>query len=246
MKEPFRMLVQGATAAERALLDSARADAPPEGAAQRLLVALEGAIASGAPGTAGSGLELGQALPGAGAAATSSLKLAALAKVGLAALVGVGALGGGVLLYRHAGPSASSPPSVVAQPSLPPAPPVVPAAVPGQVAEPLPSSAETTMARGRSQGATDESLSAELRLLDVARAAVDARNPEAAQRALDAYAQRFPRGRLEPEAAVLRLAVLVRQGQRSAAQALAARLLASEAYEAYAYRIRSLLREVGE
>jgi hypothetical protein len=92
----------------------------------------------------------------------------------------------------------------------------------------------------------DGSLSAEIRLLDIARAAVDAHNPAAAQRALDSYAQRFPQGNLTPEATVLRLAVLVRQGNPAAARSLAARLLASESYKTYGYRIRSLLREIGE
>jgi hypothetical protein len=72
---------------------------------------------------------------------------------------------------------------------------------------------------------------------------VDARKPAAAQRALDRYAQRFPKGHLKPEAAVLHLAVLVQQGERTAAKSLATQLLASEAYKAYGPRIRSLLRE---
>ena len=100
MNEPHRLLEQGATEAERALLDSARADGPPEGAAQRMLFAVEGLSAgSGGAPPWGAGHELGSPLPSASVAA-QSMKLGALAKVGLVALVGAGALGGGVLVQR--------------------------------------------------------------------------------------------------------------------------------------------------
>jgi hypothetical protein len=88
-------------------------------------------------------------------------------------------------------------------------------------------------------------LSAETRVLDLARAAVDAHDPIAAQRALDTYGRRFPHGHLEPEARLLGLAVLVQQGKRAAAQALATQLLASGSYKTYENRIRSLLRNLG-
>ena len=81
-------------------------------------------------------------------------------------------------------------------------------------------------------------------MLDLARTAMDAHDLAAAQHALDSYRRRFPQGRLEPEATVLRLAVLVQQGKRTAAQSLAVQLLASESYKAYESRIRSLLRDV--
>jgi hypothetical protein len=49
-----------------------------------------------------------------------------------------------------------------------------------------------------------------------------------------------------PEAAVLRLAVLVQQGNRPAARALGAKLLSSQSSKAYEQRIHSLLRDLGE
>jgi TolA-binding protein len=211
MMEPRRLLEQGATDVERLLLDSARADAPEAGAAQRTLVALAAlAAGSGAPG-----------LPGAPAAA-HAVKLGVLAKAGLAALIGVGVLGAGALVHRLADQRA-----LVPSASLPPL-------------------REAANAPHRQAAPADESLGAEIRVLDIARAAVDARKPAVAERALDTYAQRFPQGHLKPEASVLGLAVLVQQGKREAAKALAARLLASRQYEAYQYRIRSLLREAGE
>jgi len=247
MMEPRRLLEQGATDAERALLHSARADGPPAGAAQRLSVVLDGLVA----GTGGSGAPV----------AAHAIKLGLLAKVGLAAVVGLGAVGAGTLVLRMGGqravPSETSgarPPLMQEeQPALLSAgkEPSQPSFL-AERATPTPGSASEAGAPPRGPGAPRprrqedapaESLSAEIRILDAVRAAVDAHNPAAAQRALDSYAQRFPLGHLQPEATVLRLAVLVRQGNHVAARSLAAQLLASESYKAYQYRIRSLLRE---
>jgi hypothetical protein len=253
MTEPRRLLEQDATDAERALLHSAHADGPPVGADQRMLIALEGLTAGSAPG---SGHELGGSTSTAPLAAQST-KLGALAKIGLAALIGAGAVGGGALVHRLVSPRvAPDATSAASAPATQEAPALGTAVSPGATERPLlaaasapnpPAPAESgTVLRQQPTNAWDDSLSAELRLLDAARAAVDARNPAAAQRSLDSYAQRFPQGRLKPEAAVLRLAVLVRQGDRAAARSLATRLLASETYKAYEPRIRSLLREAQE
>jgi len=244
MMELRRLLEQGATDAERALLDSARADGPGDGAAQRTLVAVAAlTAASGGPSAPGSG-------PGSGIppAAAHAVQLGALAKVGLVALFGVAALGAGVLVHRWAGPSEM--PGVrarVVQPEPTPQAPSTAAKQTAAVSEASPPSPRGSAgALHRQVSPTEESLSAEIRILDVARAAVDAHDPAAAERALASHAERFPQGHLKPEASVLRLAVLVQQGQRESANALAAQLLASKQYEAYQYRIRSLLREAGE
>jgi len=240
MIEPRRLRDQGATGAERALLNSARADGPPRGASQRLMVALEGLTAG--RGSTGS------------PAAAHSIKLGAVAKVGLVAMVGLGALRAGALVHRIAGQrSVSGDTAVVSTPVVRERPGSSTAKIAREIPAPETVSeasellhASETAPLYRPTSAKDESLSAEIRILDLARAALEARTPAAAQRALDTYAQRFPQGRLKPEATVLRLAVLVRQGNRAAAKSLAAELLASESYRAYAYRIRSLLRETGE
>jgi hypothetical protein len=255
MKEQHRLLDQGATDAERALLHSASADGPPDGVVERMMTALDGLTAgSGDLGSQGSGNGLGDPSPGAPMAA-HSLNLGPLAKVGLAALVGAGVLGSGVLLHRlvrhrsvHVETSAVSAPAMKAEPAL------GSTERPGAAVEPSPAATPATSApsemgtapRHRQANPSDESLSAELRILDLARSAVDARNSAAAQRALDSYAQRFPQGHLRLEATVLRLAVLVHQGDRAAAKSLAAQLLASESHKTYEPRIRSLLREIGE
>jgi TolA-binding protein len=242
MMEPRRLLEQGATDAERALLHSARADGPPKGAAQRMLVALEGL-------TAGSG-------SASAAAAAHAIKLGAFAKIGLVAVLGLGALGAGVVVHRMAGQrsvSGEMPPArapvmqerpVAGKAEIAGAQESQPPEATSEASTPVPGSGSAP--RHRQANVTDESLSAEIRILDAARAAVDAHNPAAAQRALDSHAQRFPQGHLKPEAMVLRLAVLVQQGNRAAARSLAAQLLAGESYKAYEYRIRSLLRETGE
>jgi len=238
MMEPRRLLEHGATYAERALLISARTDGPPPGAAQRMLVALDSL------GSGGAGAPL----------AAHAIKLGILAKIGAVALVGLGALGIGALVHQLVGQRSALGESAGAR-----APATREMSVAGTAAAPEPSptpkaaSAATALLHGSEisprqpeANPLDASLSAEIRILDVARAAVDARNPAAAQRALDSYAQRFPQGHLKPEAMVLRLAVLVRQGHRAAAKSLAAQLLASASYKAYGYRIRSLLREIGD
>ncbi|MBN2573043.1 MAG: hypothetical protein JXP73_00625 [Deltaproteobacteria bacterium] len=259
MNEPCRLLEQGATEVERALLDSARADGPPDGAARRMLFALEGLSAgSGGPFPWGAGHELGHPVSSAPVSmAAHSLKLGALAKVGLVTLVGVGALGGGVLVQSISGhgslPSENSGARAplmqeegsrgMSEIPLQREPPPAAAA---SAANASARDGSETASRPQRANALDESLRAEVRILDLARAAVDARNPAAAQRALATYARRFPQGHLKPEAMVLQLAVLVRQGSRAAARSLAEQLLASQSYKAYEYRIRSLLRETGE
>jgi TolA-binding protein len=169
----------------------------------------------------------------------------------LAALVGLGALG--VLAYRmaeqrRAPGQASNPSALQERPALdvtqiPGADEKPPSAAGPEASATLGSG---TALGGRPPNAAGESLSAEIRILDEVRAALDARRSAAAERALDRYAQRFPHGHLKPEATVLRLALLVRQGNRAAAQSLGARLLASASYKTYGHRIRALLREAGE
>lgn len=240
MTEPSRLLDRGATEAERVLLNSARADAPPTGAAQHLLVSLESlTTGSSSAGTA---------------TAAHAMKLGTWAKIGLIALAGVGSLGVGVLVHQVAGQrSLSDQPTSERVPMKREISVASAAEIAREGKSKTPEAASETSAPVQGLGtvprhrdAMDESLGAEIRILDLARAAVEAHNPAAAQRALDSYARRFPQGHLDPEAAVLHLAVLVRQGNRVAAKDLAAQLLASASYRAYDYRIRSLLREIGD
>ncbi len=247
--EPRRLREEGATGVQRALLDSAGADAPAEGAALRMLAALQGlpAIADDtgappgdAPAPAASGVE--------SAVAAQGIHVGAMAKVGLVGLVGLGVVGAGLLGHRlirpPAIPAGAAAVRTRAAPEVRPAEPdvVSPAASEPSVApERLPGAV-----RAQETSPPEPSLSSEIRILDVARAAVDEHRPAAAQRALDSYARRFPQGRMRPEAAVLGLAVLAEQGRRAEARSLADQLLASPPYRAYEPRIRSLLRELGK
>jgi hypothetical protein len=258
MMEPRRLLEQGATGLELALLRSARADVPPEGAAERVAMALGGVtLGLGATHSQAAGhAQFGSSLSGGAPAAAQAVKLGVLAKLGLVALVGVGAVGGGSIVHfmneRGSGPTEMSGPRAPEAEHAP-----VPRGenLPGTLRElPAATRAEVTGQAQESEdlpgranpAGVDESLRAEIRVLDLARAAVDARDPTAAQHALDGYARRFPQGHLRPEAAVLRLAVLVQQGNRPAARALGAKLLSSQSSKAYEQRIHSLLRDLGE
>jgi hypothetical protein len=242
MSDPRRMIEHGASKIERTVLRSAQADVPPPGSADKISAALCALPNGGAPkigdhGPGSTGLPADHAVP----LATSPFRLGVLAKVGLVASIGLGGLG--TILLVHA-PS-SSPPRSVAR-ALPPA---VRVEAPESlhVAAPVPAM--------RSPGAREprpfrsrppvvgESLGAELRLLDMARAALDKHETGVAERVLGNYARRFPHGRLEPEATVLRLTVLVRQGHAVEARQLARRLLASDGYATYEPRIRALLKE---
>jgi hypothetical protein len=95
--------------------------------------------------------------------------------------------------------------------------------------------------REASDSPLDRSLGDETRALDRAREALEAHRSSEVLRLLDEYHHSFPQGRLRPEAMVLRLAALVQAGRHGAADSLARQLLADEAYQTYAPRIRSLL-----
>jgi len=260
MMEPRRLLQEGATDAERALLDSARADGPPAGAAQRMMVALAPTI-SGSDGSLSQepGHGAASASPGASVAA-HSLQTGVLLKaggLGLFALVGLGLFGAGTLVHwltgqrslpiESAGTRAVTPPYQTGAGGVQ-APGAGNSPAPGMVsAQSAPASNGREIASEHgAAGAADQSLSAEVKFLDAARRAVNAHNTAAAESVLDSYGQRFPQGHLKPEATVLRLSVLVQQGKHTAARALAAQLLASDAYKAYGHRIQSLLRAAGD
>ncbi len=75
--------------------------------------------------------------------------------------------------------------------------------------------------------AASDEIGEEIRSLDTVRSALQARTPRLAIEQLDRYVRRFPRGTFSPEATVLRIEALVRDGQVQPAVALAARFRAS-------------------
>jgi outer membrane protein assembly factor BamD (BamD/ComL family) len=84
----------------------------------------------------------------------------------------------------------------------------------------------------------------EISALDRARDSLEAHRFAEALRLLGEYHRQFPNGRMRPEATVLRLTALIKSGQHEAARSLANQLLADDAYQTYAPRIRSLVREM--
>lgn len=91
--------------------------------------------------------------------------------------------------------------------------------------------------------ATPSPLAEELRAIDLARRALANGDTNEAGRALDAHAARFPSGALSDEARVLRIDVLVKQGNRKGAESAARAFLASSPRSPHAPRLRVLLGE---
>jgi len=115
--------------------------------------------------------------------------------------------------------------------ALPPAVPEVPATP--DVPVPAPS-AEPALPIG-------SRLHAELETIDQARAALHSGDTRRALGLLDQYEGRFPRGAMAPEAAVLRIEVLVKGGDRLGAKRVADAFLKSNPESPYAPRIQWLL-----
>lgn len=235
--EPRPLLEEDATEVETALLRAGRSDGPHKEVAVRALAMIEGLPP--APRLEAS----------SGASAAEHAAFVRWAKI---VLVTVGLGGAAVVAYQFTRPQAASPST------LPPVPETAPEAAPVEEArtieeavtvapeqEPVRARRRALASRARNESASslDSSLGQETLLLDRARKELDAQQGGEALRLLDQYERQFPHGRLRPEATILRLAALFQTGKTEAADSLAARLRADEAYKAYAPRIRSLSRE---
>ena len=86
-------------------------------------------------------------------------------------------------------------------------------------------------------------LSDELAALDRAQTALHAGDGEAALAAIDNYEQRFVNKRLAPEAQVLRIEALLRQGRRDSAHQTALAFLGAHPNSPYAPRVRHLAKQ---
>jgi hypothetical protein len=271
--EPRPLLDEGATEIERALLCAGRADGPRKDAASRVLAAIHGLPpAPGLPAIPNPGHGVESGLAGADPAASlKPAALIKWAKLALVAVGVGGAVAVTYYLAQPHGvvPSATPARSMVPEtvPLLVPGEaratgktPTSPEAregltTAGEEPHALPGEDNARGRRASPTGRTleathegsasplDRSLADETRALDRAREALDAHRTSEVLRLLDEYHRRFAHGRLRPEAMVLRLAALVQAGRYGAAESLASQLLAEEAYQAYAPRIRSLLRE---
>jgi hypothetical protein len=239
--EPRPLLEEDATEVETALLCAGRGDGPRREVAARALAMIEGLVPE----------------PPLDASSAASAAFVKWAKI---ALVTVGLGGAAVVAYHFTRPHAAPPPTLPSVPQTAPAAAPVQAPVPAPVPQPQnggeafaaapeqePMRARrrgvANRARNESASSLDSSLGQETLLLDRARKDLDAQEGGEALRVLDQYERQFPHGLLRPEATLLRLAALFQTGKIAAADSLAARLLADEAYSAYVPRIRSLARE---
>jgi hypothetical protein len=240
MNDPRRLLDEGANDFEATLLRAGRRDAPSVRNRRRVLVGLGlGSVLSTSVVASGAG----------GSKFLSSSTLGALRWVGggtlgaLAVWTSVQALAPAPAKVREGLPR---PALVAAQPNPQveaPAPtplPVSESGVEAPASKPAParvSSAPSVQERAR------DSLSAELAALDRARSALASRDSQQALRLLDEYAQRFPKRRLNTEAAVLRIEALAARGDRASAARLGKEFLARQPNGPYARRVSSLIAE---
>lgn len=218
---------------ERALLDSAELDAPPPGAKARTLTAL------------GVGAAFSTVVAAGGAkAAAGAGKGVVLLKVLTAVVIG-GAAGGAALHYRaqlqhakavpaHAEPPRSAAPMVMAS--------AVPSQAPIAPAEetPPPPDASTRSSRPPARAGAEPDIQSEIAALDRARGAAQRGDYAGALQELDRYDRAFQRGRLRPEALLLRVQTLLSKGDTAGAKALGARFLAHYPQSPLAPRIRKL------
>lgn len=95
------------------------------------------------------------------------------------------------------------------------------------------------------EASTEPRLDVEVRSLDAARSALASNDAHGALAALDDYDRRFTAPRLAPEAALLRVELLVALGRRAEARDLGERWLARDPSGAHAERLRALLDDAG-
>jgi hypothetical protein len=267
-RDPDRLLESSGSEVERLLLRAGRERAP-RGAKRRAIAAATGVVAASTiSGGSSAGSTAGAAVAGkAGASATALVSLKWIVVVGVAS-VGVAAGTAAVQTSRTESsasrvaktaisvpaqarkPAGSSPllsppvvatVSVSAAPSVDPPAPLLPSAPP-PVAAPLALTRASSPASKSRGVATDGSnAAAELAMLDQARGLI--RGGEAARglSLLEAYASRFPRGVMAPEASILRIEALVGAGDLNEAKREGEALLRANPESPYAPRIASLI-----
>jgi hypothetical protein len=238
----------GSAELERALLRSARLDeqaAPP--AVRSEILAAVGA-AAGVVGASGAA---------AGSAATAlagahSFGAAVVVKWLAAGAVLSAATIGAVHVTRRPAVSAPSAAAKVATSphvvsDVQPASPVAAPATAEQEPTPMPAPVERRRVPAAKPAPVDEPspavptpLTAEVALLDRARADLAAGQPAKSLAVLDAYQRGFPNGNLRPEATYLRIQALLQAGNRAAARDLAVRFLAQHPDSPHAAQLSPL------
>jgi TolA-binding protein len=244
------LLEEDATSIEARILRQARAREPSAGAAGRAIVALG---LAGAATTATTG------------AAAAPVTAVVVKWLGLGALSATLLIGGGrlatVVLDRPSAvasrarvePSKQAPlaasQQVATAPSAEPAvkdvvAPSAPAETASPPAEPpVRPASRSPLPVQEIEPPTPAVLDAEIALLDAARDAVAAHDPNRALRLLDEHGVRFPKGQLSQEATYVRVKALLERGSRAEAELTSQRFLAAHPDSPHAKRIRALLAQ---
>ena len=247
MMDPERLIDEGATDFEAALLRAGRRDAISKGGRQRVLLGLgigAGVLAGASASAAASVAPTGK-LAGASVALFKYLGIG-----GLAALAVWGGVHGWQSRVSARHPVVPVEPTgdvaEVSEVSEPPQTIAEAAPVPTVVGAPpamRPRSTQAREARDAREERVKDSLPKELAYLDRARRELSAGHPARALRVLDEYQGLFPSGRLGAEATVLRIESLARAGDRAGVVAAGKDFLAKHPNGPYATRVRSLMGE---
>jgi hypothetical protein len=252
VNEPLRILDDHGNERAREALLAEPDELPPSGAEQRLLAKLGIAIA--AAGVLGAAE--GVAAEGAAGASNSTGVVATMSRAKwfwLSTIAGALSLGGILVtatLVRR--PSTASTDRVEGTTAILPAPievplasePVEPRIVEtASSADPMVQQAPKPAPRRASEAAN--TLDAEIRLLDKARAALVEGQPARALETLGEYDRDFSHGHLRPEAFLIRLDALVHSGEAPAARRLARDYLAAHPASPHALRIRRIVEDPG-
>jgi hypothetical protein len=237
MKDPLRLLDEGATAAELSLLRAGMSEEPSEQAALRLAALL---------GVAGGAAVLTTATKSSAAGAVARGAASKMAAKWLV-LGAIGVAGGAAIVFagnhtaHRASPPAVRPSGALRVDESHVAPPST--GLPGEgAAEPAsrPSQNRAPEAAGRPNS---PSIAREIAALDVARRLLGNGNPRGALGALDDYEAQAKTGMLRQEATLLRIEALAGAGDTSAARRLAHRFLQNHPHSPHENRVRALVGE---
>jgi hypothetical protein len=231
MDEPERLLDQTGSALERALLREGRNYLGPEELRANTLAAL---------GMAGSaGLATGGLLAWLSAKAWGTKVILTISAATVLTEIPVG-----YFMLRGPSTRGTAPALRPAPIPAPPAKSSAPATAAENVPPPTPAPEESapvavpTPARG-SSGGSASALRAELAALDAVRSTLANGNSVGALSFLDAYFRTFPRGRLHPEAEVLRIDALAKGGRTDDARKYAQEFLRRHPNSVLAARVQS-------
>jgi hypothetical protein len=233
MSGPDRRLLDGeATEFERALLGSWHARQPSSEARARTLARVGMGVGAAAVAATTAKTAGGSIAPKAVVASSALLKWIGFAAIGTSVTVGTLAY---VHHDRQLEASRSSSAAEPAENGPRPAPAVTAPASSGTVSTPTAIELGPDMARGavpavhsKSAPTTAKStLDDEVAMVAEARQAEATGNPASAIQLLDAYDLKYPNGSLARESTEIRIQALIQEGNRPAAERLAARFIAS-------------------